>query len=691
MTQLLNSETSGQKEKLSDGLAGWRWQLANAVRTLEGLESVLQLTKPEREGIQRSLDKGFPFSITPFYLSLCDPIDSNCPIRKQCVPHIDENREVSGDMRDPLGEETHQVVSNLIQRYPDRVLLLITDRCSVYCRFCTRSRLVGGGCGAASLSDLEEAFCYIERNPQIREVIISGGDPLTLPSDHLARIIDRLSIIPSVGNLRVATRVLATLPQRIGSQLCRVLKRHPSCWLMTHFNHPKELSDAARLAAQSLIDHGIPIMNHTVLLGGINDHAEVLDPLFRGLVRFRIRPYYLLQTDQVRGTSHFRTPIATGIDIMDRLQGRLSGIALPKFIVDTPGGKGKVPLGPEYLRNTRFTDHGRVTTFRTFRQELVEYVDVPDDDSRGVETEPTDVSATYPIALKPGDSIALIAPSSPFDIAAFERGVLRLSGRYQVIYDPWIMEHHGYLAGNDARRLAELTDALRNKNVKAIIAVRGGYGSTRLLSKIDRSIIAQNPKLLVGFSDVTALHALWALSSVRSIHGAMVTALGDVEEQIFERWISVVEGAIPPPITGLGMISGGSAVGPLIGGNLSILTALVGTDYCPLISGCVLFLEDVAEPAYRIDRMLTTLLDCGWIERVKAIGLGAFERSGSSSDGSTIHNTFVDRLGNLGIPVVSGIPSGHIKNNIELPLGAKVKVDADSGRLEFLESATKAV
>ncbi|MGE3633901.1 MAG: KamA family radical SAM protein [Sandaracinaceae bacterium] len=352
----------------------WRWQLRHAVRDVDGLAGALALTDAERAGAERAMASGFPISITPYYLGLVDPRDPSCPIRRQCVPHADEAIEAPGDMRDPLGEEAHEVAPELIQRYPDRALLLVSDRCSVYCRFCTRSRMVGAGGGARSPERLDAAFAYLAEHPEIRDVIVSGGDPLVTSTDRIAALMDRLAAIAHLDTVRVATRVPVTLPMRIDAALARALRRAPSTWVMTHFNHPKELTEASSAALATLVDHGLPVMNQTVLLRGINDDAETLEALFRGLVRRRVRPYYLLQADPVRGTAHLRTPIHRGEAIMERLQGRLSGIALPKLIIDTPGGRGKVPHGPSYVASRA----PGVTTFRTFRGELVDYIDPPE-------------------------------------------------------------------------------------------------------------------------------------------------------------------------------------------------------------------------------------------------------------------------------------------------------------------------
>ena len=351
----------------------WGSQLRNAVRTVKGLSEKLLLSAEELAGASAAERAGLPISVTPYYLSLCDVHDPNCPIRKQVVPHALEGRSVPGDLRDPLGEEAHEVAPELIQRYPDRALLLVTDRCAVYCRFCTRSRIVGNGGGPRSELRLMPAFEYLRTHPEIRDVIVSGGDPLAMSTNRIVRVLTALRYIPSVETIRIATRMPVALPQRITRELVQALQPFHPIWVMTHFNHPKELSPAAIAACERLADSGFPVMNQTVLLAGINDDAKTLEALFRGLVRARVRPYYLLQTDPVRGTSHLRTPLSRGIELMEALQGRLSGIALPKLICDTPGGLGKVPLGPEYVVAR---SPGR-TALRTFRGDPVEYVDPP--------------------------------------------------------------------------------------------------------------------------------------------------------------------------------------------------------------------------------------------------------------------------------------------------------------------------
>lgn len=361
-------------ESAGRGPSDWHAQLRESVRSAAELERVLHLTQDEVEGARRAELEGLPIAITPYYLSLCDPHDAACPIRRQCVPRGVESNEVHGDMVDPLGEVDHEVAPSLIRRYPDRVLLLATDRCAVYCRFCTRSRIVGDGGGPAPLERLEPALSWIASHPEIRDVIVSGGDPMAMATERLDRLLTRIRAIPSVETIRLATRVPVTLPMRVTSELLGALRKHHPIWVMTHFNHPKELTEESIGACTRLADAGFPVMNQAVLLRGVNDDADVLETLFRGLVRARVRPYYLLQADPVRGTGHLRTPLARGLEIMARLQGRLSGIALPKFICDTPGGKGKVPLVPDYVVSR---EPGR-TVLRTFRGEDVAYVDPPE-------------------------------------------------------------------------------------------------------------------------------------------------------------------------------------------------------------------------------------------------------------------------------------------------------------------------
>lgn len=372
------SEASAKKPRAraiakGRGPRDWQGQMRASVRSADDLAAALPLTPSELEGARRAEQQGLPIAITPYYLSLCDRHDPSCPIRMQCVPTAAESEEVPGDLEDPLGEVEHEVAPHLVRRYPDRVLLLATDRCAMYCRFCTRSRMVGDGGGPVPVERLEPALAWIAAHPEIRDVIVSGGDPLAMATDRLVRLLARIREIPSVDTIRLATRIPVTLPMRVTPELVRALKKLHPIWVMTHFNHPKELTRESIAACTRLADAGFPVMNQSVLLAGVNDDADTLERLFRGLVKARVRPYYLLQADPVRGTGHLRTPLARGVEIMERLQGRLTGIALPKLICDTPRGRGKVPLGPEVVVSKSDGE----TVLRTFRGEHVTYVDPP--------------------------------------------------------------------------------------------------------------------------------------------------------------------------------------------------------------------------------------------------------------------------------------------------------------------------
>ena len=349
----------------------WHGQLRRAIRTPAALARVLSLTPEERQGVELARQAGMPLLIPPYYLSLCDPHDASCPIRRQCVPNPAESVRVPGDLLDPLGEAAHEVAPRLIRRYPDRALLLVTSTCAVHCRFCTRSRIVRAEDGFVPSAELEPAFLWLSQHPDVREVLISGGDPLVASTGRLSALLSRLRRIRSIEVIRIGTRVPVVLPMRVDDELVAMLREHQPIWMMTHFNHPKELTSLATRAVERLVDAGLPVMNQTVLLRGVNDDEDVLAALFRGLVRRRVRPYYLLHADVMEGTGHLRTALSRSIEIFGRLQGRLSGLALPKLIVDTPDGKGKVPVGPDTVVSM---ENGR-TVLRTYRGEEVTILD----------------------------------------------------------------------------------------------------------------------------------------------------------------------------------------------------------------------------------------------------------------------------------------------------------------------------
>jgi lysine 2,3-aminomutase len=351
----------------------WHWQLRHAIRSVAELTQRLDLTAEEMAGAEFAERVGLPLSVTPYYLGLCETRNPDCPIRRQVVPSTLERVLAPGETEDPLGEIAHEVAPDLIRRYPDRALLLVHDRCAVYCRFCTRSRWVGQSGGARSLERLSEAFDYLREHPDVRDVIISGGDPLTMSTAKIVELLAELRRIDSIETIRLATRAPVTLPHRVTDELVAAMRSFHPIWVMTHFNHVRELTPLAQLACLRFVDAGFPVMNQTVLLRGVNDNVLALTELFRGLVRYRVRPYYLLQGDPVRGASHLRTPIDTGLRLMEGLQGRLSGIALPKYIVDTPGGHGKVPVCSDYI----VARYPGVTRFRSPFGVDVDYFDPP--------------------------------------------------------------------------------------------------------------------------------------------------------------------------------------------------------------------------------------------------------------------------------------------------------------------------
>jgi lysine 2,3-aminomutase len=327
----------------------WRWQLRNRLRTLAQLELHFQLSPEEREGLER-IGSRLPVGITPYYASLMDACDPFEPLRRTHIPVVQEFARSPGEADDPLGEEHDSPVPNLVHRYPDRVLFLATDMCASYCRYCTRSRMVGGsGDHHFSTSQWDRQVDYIASRPEIRDCLISGGDPLTLSTLRLDRLLSRLAAIPHLEFIRIGTKVPAVLPQRITPELVDLLRRHGPVWLSIHFTHPAELTPEVADACARLADAGIPLGSQTVLLKGINDDPETMRALMHGLLRMRVRPYYLYQCDPVTGSAHFRTPVATGLAIVEALRGHTSGYAVPQFVVDAPGGGGKIPLFPDAI------------------------------------------------------------------------------------------------------------------------------------------------------------------------------------------------------------------------------------------------------------------------------------------------------------------------------------------------------
>lgn len=326
----------------------WRWQITHRITTIDQLKEVINFTPDEEQGVERCL-RTLRMAITPYYATLMDARNPNCPIRRQAVPTIHETHKSDYDLQDPLHEEVDSPVPGITHRYPDRVLLLVTDQCSMYCRHCTRRRLAGNTDRALPDTRIEQAINYIRGTPVIRDVLISGGDPLCLPNHKLEHILARLRSIPHVEVIRIGSRTPVVLPRRITDKLVQMLAKYHPLWLNTHFNHPRELTPEAKEACAKLANAGIPLGNQSVLLKGVNDCPHTIKKLMQGLVKARVRPYYMYQCDLAEGIEHFRTSVARGIEIMELLRGHTSGFAVPTYVIDAPGGGGKIPVNPQYL------------------------------------------------------------------------------------------------------------------------------------------------------------------------------------------------------------------------------------------------------------------------------------------------------------------------------------------------------
>ena len=343
------SRTSGMfKDVPEKDWNDWAWQVRNRIETLEELKQHLELSVEEEAGVKECLGT-LRMAITPYYLSLIDPSDPHDPIRRQAVPTAAEVQRSPADLLDPLHEDTDSPVPGLTHRYPDRVLLLVTDQCSMYCRHCTRRRFAGQHDSAVAVSQIDACIDYVARTPSVRDVLLSGGDPLLLSDDRLEYIISRLRAIEHVEIIRIGSRTPVVCPQRITPALCDMLKKYHPIWLNTHFNHPNEVTEESAAACARLADAGIPLGNQSVLLAGVNDCVHVMKKLVHELVKIRVRPYYIYQCDLSYGLEHFRTPVAKGIEIIEGLRGHTSGYCVPTFVVDAPGGGGKIPVMPNYV------------------------------------------------------------------------------------------------------------------------------------------------------------------------------------------------------------------------------------------------------------------------------------------------------------------------------------------------------
>lgn len=326
----------------------WKWQVKNRITTVEQLEQFLPLEQEEREIIGNVLSQ-FRMAITPYYFTLINPDNPTDPVRLQAVPGVGEMHVGRHDLEDPLHEDGDSVVPGLTHRYPDRVLFLITDMCSMYCRHCTRRRFAGQKDTGSKMDNVDKAIEYIKNHPEINDVLLSGGDALLVNTDRLEYIISELRKIDHVGVIRLGTRTPVVMPQRITEELVGMLKKYHPIWINTHFNHAKELTPEAKQAIDLIADAGIPLGNQSVLLKGVNDCVNIMKKLMKRLIQLRVRPYYIYQCDLSMGIEHFRTPVSKGIEIIEGLRGHISGIAVPTFVVDAPGGGGKIPVMPNYI------------------------------------------------------------------------------------------------------------------------------------------------------------------------------------------------------------------------------------------------------------------------------------------------------------------------------------------------------
>ncbi len=348
----------------------WRWQIRNSITSLQQLQKILSLADHELfRGVGNK--DALPLRITPYYASLIESSGEDNAIRKCVIPVIDEYIVKNGEASDPLCEGGHSPVPNIVHRYPDRALFLVTGFCSTYCRYCTRSHMVAKDKCHFGVRNLEEAFRYLESHTEIRDVLLSGGDPLTMKDEDISYILARLKKIRHIEFVRIGTKVPVVLPQRITQKLCNILKKYHPLWLSIHFTHPDEISPEVSEACARLADAGIPLGSQTVLLKGINDQPSVMKALMHALLRIRVRPYYIYQCDPILGSEHFRTPVETGLGIIESLRGHTTGYAVPTYVIDAPGGGGKIPLLPEYYLGR----DGKDVLLRNFEGKVFRYPD----------------------------------------------------------------------------------------------------------------------------------------------------------------------------------------------------------------------------------------------------------------------------------------------------------------------------
>ena len=352
----------------------WHWQLKHRITTPEQLQRLMPTLTPEESAGAKLANHKLALAITPYFFNLIDPADEHCPIRRQVIPRIKETHIASWEMSDPCGEDSHSPVPGLVHRYPDRVLFLVTDRCAAYCRYCTRSRLVSNATGYDFHPEFDRQIAYIAQHPEIRDVLLSGGDPLLLSDEKLEHLLHRLRAIKHVEFLRIGSRIPVFLPQRITPELCAVLKKFHPLFMSIHSNHPRELTVEVRDALGRLADAGIPLGNQSVLLKHVNDDAEIMKTHVQKLLMCRVKPYYIYQCDLISGSAHLRTSVRKGLEIMEKLRGHTTGYAVPTYVIDAPGGGGKVPVSPEYVLS-RNADR---VIIRNYEGKIFEYPETAD-------------------------------------------------------------------------------------------------------------------------------------------------------------------------------------------------------------------------------------------------------------------------------------------------------------------------
>jgi lysine 2,3-aminomutase len=353
----------------------WKWQLKNRVTRIDQLERLLpSMTREERAGVLLAGESKLAMAVTPYYFNLLDASDELCPIRRQVIPRLEETTTAPWETLDPVGEDAHSPVPGLVHRYPDRVLFLVTDRCAAYCRYCTRSRLVSNASGYDFHPEFDRQIAYIAEHTEIRDVLLSGGDPLLFNDEKLEYLLGRLRAIPHVEFLRIGTRVPIFLPQRITPELCAMLRQFHPLFVSIHTNHPRELTTEVREALGRMADVGIPLGNQSVLLRHVNDEPVVMKALVQKLLLCRVRPYYIYQCDLIAGSAHLRSTVSRGLEIMDSLRGHTTGYAVPQYVIDAPGGGGKIPVNPGYILRKSATK----VILRNFEGKVFEYPEVPE-------------------------------------------------------------------------------------------------------------------------------------------------------------------------------------------------------------------------------------------------------------------------------------------------------------------------